>query len=136
MSVRLATAARRPAPGHAACVLLALPLWVCSSAGRAAPLLKLLMLAPCGLARAALTPGNRALVMSRLRSCMRRARAEGGGLTRAPAGQGAVPSMEEGRQQNAGYLSASAAAERLQRNVQREHSLCTDFLLAFWQARP
>lgn len=43
--------------------------------------------------------------------------------------------MEEGRQQNAGYLSASAAAERLQRNVQREHSLCTDFLLAFWQAR-
>lgn len=50
--------------------------------------------------------------------------------------QGAVPSMEEGRQQNAGYLSASAAAERLQRNVQREHSLCTDFLLAFWQVPP
>ena len=44
--------------------------------------------------------------------------------------------MEEGRQQNAGYLSASAAAERLQRNVQREHSLCTDFLLAFWQVLP
>ena len=44
--------------------------------------------------------------------------------------------MEEGRQQNAGYLSASAAAERLQRNVQREHSLCTDFLLAFWQVPP
>jgi len=63
------------------------------------------------------------------------ARGEGSSLTRAPAGQGAVPSMEEGRQQNAGYLSASAAAERLQRNVQREHSLCTDFLLAFWQAR-
>ena len=49
--------------------------------------------------------------------------------------QGAVPSMEEGRQQNAGYLNASAAAERLQRNVNREHFLCTDFLLAFWQAR-
>ncbi|BDA46846.1 hypothetical protein COCOBI_09-2990 [Coccomyxa sp. Obi] len=47
--------------------------------------------------------------------------------------QGAVPSMEEGRQQNAGYLNASAAAERLQRNVNREHFLCTDFLLAFWQ---
>lgn len=41
--------------------------------------------------------------------------------------------MEEGRQQNAGYLNASAAAERLQRNVDREHFLCTDFLLAFWQ---
>ena len=41
--------------------------------------------------------------------------------------------MEEGRQQNAGYLNASAAAERLQRNVNREHFLCTDFLLAFWQ---
>jgi len=37
---------------------------------------------------------------------MHRARAEGGGLTRAPAGQGAVPSMEEGRQQNAGYLNS------------------------------
>ncbi len=49
--------------------------------------------------------------------------------------QGAVPSMEEGRQQNAGYLNASAAAERLQRNVNREHFLCTDFLLAFWQVR-
>ncbi|CAL5224339.1 g7011 [Coccomyxa viridis] len=47
--------------------------------------------------------------------------------------QGAVPSMEEGRQQNTGYLNASAAAERLQRNVNREHFLCTDFLLAFWQ---
>ena len=44
--------------------------------------------------------------------------------------------MEEGRQQNAGYLNASAAAERLQRNVNREHFLCTDFLLAFWQAGP
>ena len=43
--------------------------------------------------------------------------------------------MEEGRQQNAGYLNASAAAERLQRNVNREHFLCTDFLLAFWQVR-
>ena len=41
--------------------------------------------------------------------------------------------MEEGRQQNAGYLNASAAAERLQRNVNREHFLCTDFLLAWWQ---
>ena len=41
--------------------------------------------------------------------------------------------MEEGRQQNTGYLNASAAAERLQRNVNREHFLCTDFLLAFWQ---
>lgn len=44
--------------------------------------------------------------------------------------------MEEGRQQNAGYLNASAAAERLQRNVNREHFLCTDFLLAFWQVGP
>ena len=43
--------------------------------------------------------------------------------------------MEEGRQQNTGYLNASAAAERLQRNVNREHFLCTDFLLAFWQVR-
>ena len=49
--------------------------------------------------------------------------------------QGAVPSMEEGRQQNTDYLNASAAAERLQRNVNREHFLCTDFLLAFWQVR-
>lgn len=55
------------------------------------------------------------------------------GRLRLDALQGAVPSMEEGRQQNAGYLNASAAAERLQRNVNREHFLCTDFLLAFWQ---
>ena len=46
-----------------------------------------------------------------------------------------MPSVEEGHSHNAGYLNASAAVERAQHNVQREHSLCTDFLLAFWQAR-
>ena len=46
-----------------------------------------------------------------------------------------MPSLEDGRRQHVRYLKASAAVDCLQRNVDAEHALYTDFLLAFWQAR-
>ena len=48
--------------------------------------------------------------------------------------QGSVPSVEDGRRQHVRYLKASAAVDCLQRNVDAEHVLYTDFLLTFWQA--
>ena len=48
--------------------------------------------------------------------------------------QGSVPSLEDGRRQHVRFLKASAAADCLQRNVDAEHALYTDFLLTFWQA--
>ena len=48
--------------------------------------------------------------------------------------QGSVPSLEDGRRQHVRYLKASAAVDCLQRNVDAEHVLYTDFLLTFWQA--
>ena len=45
-----------------------------------------------------------------------------------------MPSREDGRQQHVRYLKAGTAADCLQRNVDAEHVLYTDFLLAFWQA--
>ena len=45
-----------------------------------------------------------------------------------------MPSLEDGRRQHVRYLKASAAVDCLQRNVDAEHALYTDFLLTFWQA--
>ena len=56
------------------------------------------------------------------------------GIQQKGSVQESVPSLEDGRQQHVRYLKASSAADCLQRSVDAEHTLYTDFLLAFWQA--